>query len=113
MASTPITSKFLMVSIKFSPLTTLLEETATLVILADKIFAAMLKDVLVLVLASKKKVIMCFPSKVGTLGIGLAATSFMERAVLRINFISSTERSLRPRRSLRFKLFTLFMTIAC
>ena len=100
MASGFMASRFRAVSIRVSPFTTLLVVAEILMVSALSLFPAISKDVLVLVLASKKRFTTVFPLRVGTFFISLVETSIKDAAVSRIRFISSTESSLMPRMSL-------------
>ncbi len=70
----------------------LLVEAEMLSVSALSLFAAISKDVLVLVLGSWKKWTMVLPRKVGTFLIGRVDISLSDSAVSRISEISSTER---------------------
>ena len=94
------------VSIRLSPLTTLLVGTEKLMTSVLSLFAASSKDVLVLVEGSKKRLTAVLPRRVGTFFISLPSTSLNPAAVSSMRFISSTDNSLMPSRSFLFNNLT-------
>ena len=94
-----IASRFLAMSIRVSPLTTLLVVAEILTVSAPSRFPAISNDVLVRVLGSMNRLMMVLPRSVGTFLISRVDTSMKDSAVSRIRLISSTERSWIPRRS--------------
>src|SRR5712671_3161020 len=103
--SADIESRVLAVSIRVSPLETLLVDIDTFTTSADSHFPAISKDVRVRVEASKNRLIMVFPRSVGTFLMGRDDSSCMDSAVSRISRISSRSSSRIPSRSFRFTLF--------
>ncbi len=100
--STFIASMFLAVSLRVSPLTTLEVEEDMFAVSAESLFAASSNDIRVLVLGSKKSVIMVFPLRAGTFLIGRRLTSLKDSAVSRINSISRAVSSSSPKISFLF-----------
>jgi hypothetical protein len=73
-----IASKFFAVSTRLSPFTMLLAEAVIFRVSALSLFAAISKEVRVLVLGSKKRVIMDLPLRVGTFFMGLVDISLKD-----------------------------------
>ena len=85
------------VSIRFSPLTVLLEDPEILITSALNLLPAISNEVRVLVLGSKNKLMMVFPRNVGTFLIGRVEISLKESAVSKIVVISSLARHFIPK----------------
>ena len=88
-----IASRFLAVSIRLSPLTTLLPAPEILITSALNLFPAISNEVRVRVLGSKNRFIMVLPLRVGTFLIARVEISLKESAVSRIVSISFASRS--------------------
>src|SRR5690606_25146831 len=95
-----IDCRFFPVSIRDSPLTTLLLETLKLIVSALSRFAAISNDERVRVEGSKKRLITVRPLSVGTFLIGREKISRKLRAVFRISSISAGDSSAIPSRCL-------------
>ena len=83
--STFIASILRIVSLKVSPLLTLLVEDEKLTASADNLFSASSNEILVRVEFSKNKLTTVLPCRVGTFLIGLSRTSLKVFVVSKIN----------------------------
>ena len=97
-------SRFRAVSIRFSPLTVLLEDPEILMTSALNLLPAISNEVRVLVLGSKNKLMMVFPRNVGTFLIGRVEISLKESAVSKIVVISSSAKHFVPKIFLRLNI---------
>ena len=97
-ASGLIASRLRAVSMRLSPLERLLPEAEKLTASALRRFSAISKEMRVLVLASKKKLMMVLPRRMGTFLISRVEISFMFAAVSRTSPISGAVSPSIPRR---------------
>ena len=97
-------SRFSAVSIRFSPLTVLLEDPEILITSALNLLPAISNEVRVLVLGSKNKLIIVFPRNAGTFLIGRVDISLKESAVSKIVVISPWDRHFVPKIFLRLNI---------
>jgi len=99
--STIIASMFLAVSRRVSPFFTLDVDAEKFSVSAESRFSASSNDMRVRVLASKKRLTMVTPRRVGTFLTGRSRTSRNFAAVSRMARISSRSTPSRPRRCFR------------